>query len=442
MSGWKHKLLGSVVAIAVGTIGFAPVALAATGASTISGVMFEDMNRNGVQEPGEAPFSGVFIDLLNSSGTAVTSATTDANGHYAMAGLADGSYTLRVTTSDWANLRYSWVPTSGDIRMSKPVTLSTAATVDFALRPVVRSTTPITSVTTANGTRVDSYDDVVSAQDLASDLALSSLFGAEAPLTTVRFDYSTRSVTYVGYSGTAGSYSNYTATSDVDYVYWLTNGDLPLFHEYGHAWSRYYSLIVQQDDTLSAYLQCRGLLGDSRLYSSAAWDPKEMIAEDYRQLFGSANAARYPQMNTAIPPASQISGLKTWLQTTFMTPPSSTGSSGTGTTSTTTTTTTTTVPPVTVGGLSVNPEPVTKSATTSFSESAPATVTLQILTGTGAVARTLLAAVAEPGGAVSTTWNRLNDAGKRVASGTYQLKVTAVDDQHNTATQTLSFKVG
>jgi hypothetical protein len=432
------RRLVTLMAMTLAAMSTSVVGAGAATTGTISGTSFQDLNRNGIQDAGEAPFSGVFIDLLNSSGTAVTSATTDANGHYAMAGLADGSYTLRVTPSDWANLRYSWVPTSGDIRMSKPVTLSAAATVDFALRPVVRSTTPITRVTTATGTRIDSYDDVVSAQDLASYLALGTLFGAEAPLTTVRFDYSTRSVTYVGYSGTAGSYSNYSATSDVDYVYWLTNGDLPLFHEYGHAWSRYYSLIVQQDDTLSAYLQFRGLLGDSRLYSSAAWDPKEMIAEDYRQLFGSANAARYPQMNTAIPPASQISGLKTWLQTTFMTPPSSTGSSGTSTTSTTTTTT---VPPVTVGGLSVNPQPVTKSATTSFSESAPATVTLQILTGTGAVARTLLASVAEPGGAVSTTWNRLNDAGKRVASGTYQLKVTAVDAQHNTATQTLPFKV-
>lgn len=41
-----------------------------------------DGNRNGVQDPGEAPIAGVTINLYNAANTVIASAVTDANGNY------------------------------------------------------------------------------------------------------------------------------------------------------------------------------------------------------------------------------------------------------------------------------------------------------------------------------------------------------------------------
>jgi hypothetical protein len=51
------------------------------------------------------------------------------------------------------------------------------------------------------------------------------------------------------------------------------------------------------------------------------WDPKEMIAEDYRQLFGSANAQTGGQINTVLPLVKDVPGLRDFLSTTFRAPP-------------------------------------------------------------------------------------------------------------------------
>jgi hypothetical protein len=43
-----------------------------------------------------------------------------------------------------------------------------------------------------------------------------------------------------------------------------------------------------------------------------------MLAEDYRQLFGSPNARLRGQENQDIPPAAEVPGLRVFLSTTFM----------------------------------------------------------------------------------------------------------------------------
>ena len=57
------------------------------------------------------------------------------------------------------------------------------------------------------------------------------------------------------------------------------------------------------------------LSGDPRLDSSYSWDRREILAEDYRLLFGSAKAIseRPTQMNTAIPQPSNVDGLAGFL---------------------------------------------------------------------------------------------------------------------------------
>ena len=67
--------------------------------STLSGTVFQDINSNGVQDPGEPGVAGqmLYIDL-DGSGVLKSgdpTATTDANGNYQFTGLSAGTYTIR-----------------------------------------------------------------------------------------------------------------------------------------------------------------------------------------------------------------------------------------------------------------------------------------------------------------------------------------------------------
>ena len=404
----------------------------ATTSSVVSGAVYQDANRNAVRDAGEAGFSGLHVRLYNSSGVSLVT-TTDSNGAFSFNGLADGTYTEQIDSADWSGLRGNWVPSgSSGLSPRRTVTLSGSADGSIGLRAIVRSSTagaPISHVTGSNGLNVESYDDVVPAQQLYDALMTGSLIGAETADITVRFDLGATSVTNTSVQGSAGSYSGYSAVSYVAFDSWLDQGDTTLFHEYGHAWSMYYAYLVQQSGTWSGYLQARGLSADSRVGSSYEWDPREMIAEDYRELFGSVNAQAAAQMNPDIPPAAAVPGLHDDLATTFRTAPAG-GSS-----------TTTTAPPAfTISGLGVNPTPVVKSGTISFQESQSASVTVRITSG-GTVVRTLLSAKPEPTGTVSVAWDRKNDAGRRVNSGTYTVTVTATASSGSPASSQLAFQV-
>src|SRR5207248_2590607 len=124
-------------------------------------------------------------------------------------------------------------------------------------------------------------------------------------------------------------YSGYSDTMYVTYDTWIMNGDVTLVHEYGHAWSKYNADITQQDPSFASYLKARGLTGNPNLGTSWMWEPSELIAEDYRQLFGTPGSASYPQANTDIPAAASVAGLRSFLQSTFTTSPSSGGSTST-----------------------------------------------------------------------------------------------------------------
>ena len=416
--------------------GGASGAHAATG--TISGTTYQDTNRNGIQDSGEQPFANEVIYVLDSTGQNIIAAQySDSNGHYSFGGLADGTYEVSFDASSWYSMRDSWVPTTtGTLMPNIWVSLSGLAQANFGWRSIVRSTdmyAPIASYTAPNGLVVQSYDDVVAPQTLYNDLVTGSMIGAEASTVTLRFDYGNSGDVYSASAVQSnGQYISYKASIYVTYDAWLDTGDVTLFHEYGHAWSLYYAYIVQQDPTLAGYLAARGLTGDSRVDSTYGWNKAELIAEDYRQLFGSPNAAAAPQANKDIPPAAQVAGLKDYLATTFRQAPSGSGQTSPPPTSTQT---------VQISGLAVNPSPVSKSGTVSFGLSIPASVTLTIVNAKGTVVRTLLSKASEPGGAVSATWDRKDSSGKRVASGTYKASVTAVDASGHTATSSYSFSV-
>lgn len=421
--------------LALAAAGMAVPAAGATTGGTIAGSAYQDLNRNGVRDSGEAALANQQLYLFDGNGAYLGTTVTDANGAYGFTGLADGDYRVEYASPSWSTLRQDWVPTTtGSIFPRLAVHLAGSATADFGWRPIVRSTTlgsPIAAYTGANGLRVESYNDAVAPSAVYATLVAGSLVGGEAAAVTIRLDYGTSSVTATSVGQSGGTYTGYAAVSYVTWGAWLDTAEQTLFHEYGHAWSLYYAFMVQQDDTLSAYVQARGLTGDSRLDSSYMWNRREMIAEDYRQLFGTAAAQAAAQMNTDIPPAVAVPGLRDFLATTFRQPPSGT----------TTTTTTTTAPAVTIAGLSVSPVPVSKSGTVSLSISAPAAVTVTIVDGSGAVVRTLLSSVAEPAGAVSAVWDRKDGAGRRVKTGTYTASARAVDAAGNQATAAVSFAV-
>lgn len=327
----RRAVIGVVVAaMAV----LCPLGATATAGTTgsVTGSVWNDVNRNAVFDAGESPFVGIPIDVYSGS-SYVTGAYTDSSGAYQVANLPPGTYTIEIDPSTWRSMRDSWALTtmgssfyqgvSGDLAPMATVSLTSSARADFGLRQIVRSTTwssPVTSYTGPNGLRVDSYDDVVAAQTLYDDVMAGVLVGPEAKTTVLYFDSPT-SGTYTAASiGGSGPYCCYSASMYVAYDTWVTLGDVALFHEWGVDWGDYNAYITQADPSYSAYLSARGLSGNPSLGTSAIWQAPELLAEDYRQLFGTANAASYPQNNTQIPPASEVPGLETFLASTYDVP--------------------------------------------------------------------------------------------------------------------------
>jgi len=290
-------------------------------AGSIGGFAFQDPDRDGVFENGEPALASQRLYLFDGTGAYRATTTSDATGWYQFDGLSDAAYRVEYAPDSWWAIRLDLVPdTTPSIFPKQPVDLAGSATADFGWRPIVRSTdtaAPISTYTAPDGLRVESYDDVVSARDLADDLLGGSLVGPEAGSVTIRFDLSANSVTATSTTTLNGLVVGYHATSNVSYQSWLDDGDDTLFHEYGHAWSQYYADVVQQDPTFDSYLVARGLAGDPRVGTSYAWDVHELIAEDYRELFGSPNAAAAPQMNTDLPSAATVPGLRAFLAGAF-----------------------------------------------------------------------------------------------------------------------------
>ena len=78
---------------------------------------------------------------------------------------------------------------------------------------------------------------------------------------------------------------------------------------------------MQQEPAFAGYLAARGLTGDARVGTTYQWYPAEMIAEDYRELFGSENAKLAWQLNRDIPAPDDVPGLRDWFLNTFMVAP-------------------------------------------------------------------------------------------------------------------------
>ncbi|MCK1252463.1 SdrD B-like domain-containing protein, partial [Streptococcus uberis] len=77
---------------------------------TIGDTVWEDSNKDGVQDSGEPGIPDVIVTLTNPDGTTVTT-STDANGHYEFTDLPDGDYTVTFETPKGYN---PTTPNTGD----------------------------------------------------------------------------------------------------------------------------------------------------------------------------------------------------------------------------------------------------------------------------------------------------------------------------------------
>jgi len=119
-----------------------------------------------------------------------------------------------------------------------------------------------------------------------------------------------------------GTYSGYTATTTLYGAGGTSMADRSVAHEYGHAWSYYYYYLVHNGSWLS-YENVRWttsdgsttLATDGRTNGSYTWQVSEIIADDYRLLFGTqaAISEQPSHLNTDIPDPRSVPGLATWL---------------------------------------------------------------------------------------------------------------------------------
>jgi hypothetical protein len=140
------------------------------------------------------------------------------------------------------------------------------------------------------------------------------------PTLVVKVQTSYASQTTTSASTTNGVYASFRATIYLDARDSSTLTAIPeatVAHEYGHAWSSYHLYLTQQGNW-GAYLSARGLVGDSRLDTTLNWSKNEMLADDYRMLFGSPIAvSQSDYINPGAPDPRTVTGLRDFLATSW-----------------------------------------------------------------------------------------------------------------------------
>ena len=420
MSGIVRARIPLLVAIITALLTNVAPALAA-GTGTISGTVFLDVNRDGVRQESEDILAGKRIYLFAADGSYLKNALTDSSGRYAFAGLSNADYRVQYGSADWWDLWAEWVPsTLESIRPKAEVSLLGAASVDFGWRRIVRSTdpaAPISMLRAPNGLTIKSYNDAVTAADIYDAYMQGALHGAEAGATTIHFDLNTGDYCVSSTVQVNGKYGQFSAGCNINFLRWLDSGDQIFFHEYGHTWADYHAFIVQQDPKLTRYLAARGIdPHDPRLGTSHAWSRFELLAEDFRQLFGSPNARLRAQENRDLPAAGDVPGLGGFLSTEFMRIPTPND------------------PPVdpppasllVVDDLAVSPDPVKQTGAVSYQLSTTASVTVTILNAKNSVIATLVGGKSMTG-SQTVPWDRKDSNGRRVKAGSYRVEVDATN---------------
>lgn len=252
------------------------------------------------------------VDVSVDGGTFVTAGGT-SNWSHALdtMGLTNASHTITARATD----------NSGNSR-SASVTVSVA---NATTSPSPPPTTSPTHMVTPEGVTIDvNSAGPWTAQQIYDLLKPSALqLNLVGPHLTIRVQdtYSSQTTTSATKSG--GVYTAFSATIYLKGVNstFSVQPDAQIAHEYGHAWTLYH-LYIDHNGIWSSYLQARWTMADGsitlatdpRLDSSYSWSRSEIIADDYRLLFGDALAiSERPQhLNPYIPLPNDVTGLRSF----------------------------------------------------------------------------------------------------------------------------------
>jgi Big-like domain-containing protein len=278
-----------------------------SGTVTIAGVASDDTQLANVK---------IRIDGVNA---AVASGTTTWNATIDSTQFADGSHQLAAVATDTAG---NSSQASEPIAFANAVVLSPSASPSPTASPTASAppTTTERHLVTPEGVTIDVAADVPNwtAQQVYDILLRNAMqLSVVGPTLNVKVQLSTSSSTTASAASINGVYSAFKAVvylgAAPDSTF-TAQPDRVVAHEYGHAWSLYHLYLTEQADW-SGYLTARGIATDPRLESNFKWSKREIIADDYRLLFGSQAAIdEAPQhLNTDITDPRLIPGLRDFL---------------------------------------------------------------------------------------------------------------------------------
>ena len=181
------------------------------------------------------------------------------------------------------------------------------------------ATTPLETMTTPEGTVINSYAPQIHVADLYQVLLAN---GLQPWIGLARVDGVDGVKTMVSVGGGTSTapdgtvtYFSLPSTMQINVNDWTAHPNFSIGHEYGHVWADYYRWTYWQG-SWAAYLDARGLTGDPRLDSGGCWYIEEIIADDYRQLFAAPETTPgviIARFNPDIPIASAVPGLREFL---------------------------------------------------------------------------------------------------------------------------------
>jgi hypothetical protein len=242
-----------------------------------------------------------------------------------------GSWTVAAGTASWS---WSWA-TAGVPAGTHTLTARATDAVGNATtasRSVTVSAPPPGIWTSPEGVRIDIQTtsggwtpDEIYAKLTPSALDLTTI----GPGLTIVVQDTKPSMSTIAASSVNGTYTAVSATIQLDArpssTFSIGPDDI-LTHEYGHVWNNYH-VYVKWQGSWSAYLAKRWtapdgsvtLATDLRTGSSYSWTPDEIAADDYRLLFGSAQAIaqRSLSLNQKIPDPRDQPGLRDWFLATW-----------------------------------------------------------------------------------------------------------------------------
>ena len=230
--------------------------------------------------------------------------TTSWSWSWGTTTVANGTHTVTVRATD----------SSGNVGSSSvAVTVSNSSTAPNTQGSWVSPEGVTISVKSAGSWTISQVYSILKANALELDNIGPSL--------TINVQDQYPSQTSASASTSSGTYSHFAATI------WLcgVNSTFASYpeaqetHEYGHAWTLYH-LYLSEQGNWTPYLNERWsssdgsvtLATDSRTGTSYNWDPSEIIADDYRLLFGTTAAQTLGHLNPYIVDPRKQPGLKDW----------------------------------------------------------------------------------------------------------------------------------